>query len=91
MPKSKHRRKNKVRPRPRNVEGPVKKPPPSPTWVPATGATLLILGVIVILLGYLPAVGRWTSAHLPGLGSNWPLVGGFVLLTAGFGFLTRWR
>ena len=90
MPKSKHRRKNKTRPRPRNVEGPIKKPPPSPAWVPITGVTLLVLGIVIILLGYLPSISTRLQG-LWGLGNNWPLVGGFVLLTAGFGFLTQWR
>ncbi|MDX1658075.1 MAG: cell division protein CrgA, partial [Nitriliruptorales bacterium] len=65
-------------------------PEPSPTWVPATGASLLGLGVLVILLGYLKPVAEVTSAW-PGLQSNWPLVIGFVMLAAGFGFLTRWQ
>lgn len=90
MPESKHRRKGKRRPRPRDVAGPPSNPPPSPTWVPATGATLLVVGLLAILLGYIPAVTPLTS-NLPGLGQNWPLVIGFVLLVAGLGFLTRWR
>ncbi len=90
MPESKHRRKNKNRPRPRHVEEPVHKPTPSPTWVPATGVTLLIVGVLVIILGYVPAIQDLTTGWPP-LRSNWPLVGGFVLLSVGFGFLTRWR
>lgn len=90
MPESKHRRKNKRRPRPRNVDPPPKNPEPSPTWVPATGASLLGLGVLVILLGYLPVVQDFTR-ELPALGSNWTLVAGFVMLSVGFGFLTRWQ
>lgn len=90
MPESKHRRKNKTRPRPRHVEEPVHKPKPSPTWVPATGVTLLLVGVLVIILGYVPAVGERLVGRVP-LGSNLPLVVGFVLLSVGFGFLTRWR
>ncbi|MBW3619924.1 MAG: cell division protein CrgA [Actinobacteria bacterium] len=91
MPESKHRRKNKVRPRPRHVEEPVHKPKPSPTWVPATGVTLLLLGVLIIILGYIPSIGRWLTGLGVPLGSNLPLVLGFVLLSVGFGFLTRWR
>lgn len=90
MPESKHRRKGQVRPRPRSTAPPKKNPEPSPTWVPATGATLLVVGVVVILIGYLPITAQYT-ARLPLLGSNWPLVSGFVLLTVGFVFLTRWR
>ncbi|MBW3659719.1 MAG: cell division protein CrgA [Actinobacteria bacterium] len=90
MPESKHRRKNKVRPRPRHVEEPVHKPQPSPTWVPATGVTLLLVGVLIIILGYIPAVADRLGGSVP-LGSNLPLVVGFVLLSIGFGFLTRWR
>lgn len=90
MPKSKHRRKNRNRPRPRQVERPEPKPPPSPTWVPATGASLLGLGVLVILVGYLPAVSTFTDGWWA-LGRNWPLVIGFVVIAAGFGLLTRWR
>lgn len=92
MPESKHRRKNKTRPRPRNVAGPKKNPEPSPPWVPVVGVSLLVAGVLVILLGYLPVVqeitANWTWL---GLGQNWTLVIGFIMLTAGFGFLTRWQ
>jgi hypothetical protein len=90
MPESKHRRKNRTRPRPRHVEPPQRRPTPSPTWVPATAVTLLVVGVVVIIVGYLDPVQEATR-NLPALQSNWPLVGGFVLLTVGFGFLTRWR
>lgn len=91
MPESKHRRKNKTRPRPRHVEEPVRRPTPSPTWVPATGVTLLLVGVLVIILGYIPVIGNWVARLGVPLGSNLPLVVGFVLLAVGFGFLTRWR
>lgn len=91
MPESKHRRKNKRRRRPRH-EAPQKAPEPSPPWVPRLGVGLLLVGVVVILLGYVPAVrtAGWVQA-LPWIGANWTLVGGFVLLTAGFGVLTQWR
>ena len=92
MPKSKHRRKNKNRKRPRHMTPPPSKPEPSPPWVPRTGVGLLLVGVVVILLGYVPAVrASSTLARLPWLGANWTLVFGFLLLTAGFGVLTRWR
>lgn len=90
MPESKHRRKNKNRPRPRHVEAPVRKPEPSPSWVPVTGVTLLVLGVVIIIIGYIDPVQRLTAGWPP-FQSNWPLVAGFVLLSAGFGFMTRWR
>jgi hypothetical protein len=90
MPKSKHSRGGKKRPRQYETHAPETKPAPSPTWVPATGATLLVLGVVVILLGYLPGVQDITRS-IPFLGTNTGLVAGFVLLIAGFGFLTRWR
>lgn len=90
MPESKHRRKGRQRPRPSRNEVPEPNPEPSPTWVPATGVTLLVVGVLVILLGYLPPVSE-AMAGWPLLSSNWGLVGGFVLIVAGFGFLTRWQ
>lgn len=90
MPESKHRRKNKNRPRPRQMAPVEAKPKPSPTWVPATGASLLGVGVLIIIVGYLPVVSDFTSGWWA-LGSSWPLVIGFVLLSAGFGLLTRWR
>jgi hypothetical protein len=90
MPKSKHSRGGRKRPRQYETHAPETKPQPSPTWVPATGASLLVLGVIVILLGYLPGVQDITR-NIPGLGTNTGLVAGFIILIAGFGFLTRWR
>ena len=90
MPESKHRRGGKPRPREHQTHAPEKKPPPSPPWVPATGAGLLVLGVVIILVGYLPQVSD-LMAGWPWLGANWGLVGGFVVLAVGFGFLTRWR
>ena len=91
MPESKHRRKNKNRKRPRH-QAPPKNPTPSPPWVPRLGVGLLLLGVVLILLGYVPAIRQSSViAGLPWIGANWTLVGGFVLLTAGFGVLTRWR
>ena len=90
MPESKHRRGGKVRQRSYQTHEPEKKPAPSPTWVPATAVTLLVVGVLVILIGYLPGVSS-AMRNWIWLGSNWGLVGGFLLLTIGFGFLTRWR
>lgn len=90
MPESKHRRKNKSRKR-KHQKRPVKNPEPSPPWVPRVGVGLLLVGVLVILLGYVPAVRQSFIGDLPLLGANWSLVGGFILLTAGFGVLTQWR
>lgn len=90
MPKSKHRRKGRPRPRAHETAPPPKNPTPSPTWVPATGVGLLVGGVLIILLGYLPPINEAISTW-PGLGGNWGLVVGFVLLAVGFGFLTRWQ
>jgi hypothetical protein len=90
MPKSKHRRKGKARPRAYQTSPPVKNPTPSPPWVPVASTVLLVSGVLVILIGYLPPVSD-RLAFLPLLGSNWALVLGFLLLATGFVFLTRWR
>lgn len=90
MPESKHRRKNKTRKRPRHVTPKQSAPPPSPAWVPRLGVALLAVGVVVIVLGYVPVVQESLSG-LPVLAGNWTLVVGFVMLTAGFGVLTRWR
>lgn len=90
MPQSKHRRKGRQRPRAYQTSPPPKNPTPSPSWVPATGVALLVAGVVVILVGYLPVINRITSSW-PWFGPNWGLVAGFLLLSVGFGFLTRWR
>jgi len=90
MPKSKHRRKGRARPRAYQTRPPERNPEPSPRWVPATGAGLLVGGVLVILIGYLPGASA-AMAGWPPFGSNWGLVVGFVMLAVGFGFLTRWR
>jgi hypothetical protein len=91
MPESKHRRHGKVRKREYQTHAPEKKPAPSPEWVPRVGVGLLVAGLIVIIVGYLPVVIENVTGGLPVLGSNWSLVGGFILLIAGFAFLTRWR
>ncbi|MFT5223233.1 MAG: hypothetical protein ACI867_001547 [Glaciecola sp.] len=91
MPKSKHRRNNKNRPRKNSVKHtPVKNPTPSPEWVPRVGVGLIAVGIVVILLGYLPGVSD-LIASWPVFHQNWSLVGGFALLAGGFGFLTRWQ
>ncbi len=90
MPKSKHRRHGRSRPRAHQTHAPERRPNPSPSWVPTTGGLLLVVGVAVILLGYLPAVQDVTSTWIwPG--GNWGLLLGFALLSGGFAILTRWR
>ncbi|MFP4149149.1 MAG: cell division protein CrgA [Nitriliruptoraceae bacterium] len=90
MPKSKHRRGGRTRPRAHQTHAPDRKPDPSPTWVPRLGAALLVAGVAIILLGYLPGVQSVTSTWIwPG--SNWGLLVGFLVLSGGLGVLTRWR
>jgi hypothetical protein len=88
MPESKHRRGGKNRPREHETHAPEKKPAPSAPWVPVVGTSLLVVGVLIILAGYL--FSDLTRA-VPVTGPNTGLVVGFVLLTVGFGFLTRWR
>ncbi|MDX1510967.1 MAG: cell division protein CrgA [Nitriliruptorales bacterium] len=90
MPKSKHRRKGKHRPRPRQVEPQKVNPPPSAPWVGPTGAGSLVVGVLVIIVGYLEPVTDFTGSW-PWLGPNWLLVVGFLVITFGFLLLTRWR
>ncbi|HSK22205.1 MAG TPA: cell division protein CrgA [Egicoccus sp.] len=90
MPQSKHRRKGRNRPRAYQTAPPARNPTPSPPWVPRVGVALLVAGVAVILLSYLPEVSEWIGT-IPPFGGNWGLVVGFVLLLTGFGFLIRWR
>lgn len=90
MPKSKHRRKGKARPRAYQTTPPVKNPDPAPSWIPATGVGLLVGGVVIIILGYLPAVAD-AVATWPPLGPNNFLILGFLVMIAGFVVLTRWR
>jgi len=55
----------------------------SPRWVPAMMAILLVLGAAVILLNYVNV--------LPGSVTNWYLLAGLGLITAGFITATQWR
>ena len=55
----------------------------SPRWVPALMAILLVLGAAVILLNYVNV--------LPGSVTNWYLLAGLGLITAGFITATQWR
>ena len=90
MPESKHRRKNKNRPRERHVVPPPPKRVASPDWVPRLGVGLLGAGVLIIILGYVPPVAEALQG-LPQFGANWTLIIGFVLLIGGFAVLTRWE
>jgi small-conductance mechanosensitive channel len=81
VPESRHRRKGKTRPRPQQAAGPPVNPEPSPRWVPAVGIGLIVLGVIVVIVNYIPGL----------IESNLVLLVGFGLLAVGFGFLTKWR
>lgn len=56
----------------------------SPRWVPVVMAILLVGGMVTIIANYLNL--------LPGPeASNWYLLGGLGLITAGFIVATRWR
>ncbi|CAA9235076.1 MAG: hypothetical protein AVDCRST_MAG50-1388 [uncultured Acidimicrobiales bacterium] len=56
----------------------------SPRWVPIVMGALLVIGMLMIVLNYLNL--------LPGLDpSNWYLLAGLALITAGFVVATRWR
>jgi Cell division protein CrgA len=55
----------------------------SPRWVPALMGILLLLGAAVILLNYVNI--------LPGSVTNWYLLAGLGLITAGFITATQWR
>lgn len=90
MPKSKHRRGGRNRPREFETHAPEKLPDPSPSWVPVTGVSLLVVGLLTILIGYLPAANELTADWV-WFGSNWGLVAGFLLLAGGLGFLMKWR
>lgn len=88
MPKSKHRRKGRARPRAYETKPPEHKPAPSPPWLAPTAAGLLVGGVVVILVGQ--TLGGFMRGW-PLLGQNWGLVAGFMLLITGFLLLIRWR
>lgn len=90
MPKSKHRRKGRNRPRAHQTRPPEHRADPSPRWVPLTSLGLLAGGVAIIILGYLPVVADATATWPP-LGPNNFLILGFLVMIAGFVVLTRWR
>jgi VIT1/CCC1 family predicted Fe2+/Mn2+ transporter len=55
----------------------------SPRWVPALMGAFLVLGALIILLNYVNL--------LPGSVTNWYLLVGLALITAGFVTATQWR
>ena len=55
----------------------------SPVWVPAVMFTCLLLGVAIIVVNYLDV--------LPGGTTNWYLLVGLGLITAGFLTATQYR
>jgi hypothetical protein len=55
----------------------------SPVWVPVLMGTFLLLGGLIILLNYVNV--------LPGSVTNWYLLAGLALITAGFVTATQWR
>lgn len=89
MPESTHNRKGKRRPRPTREAPPPVNPTPSAEWVPRMGVALLVIGLLVIIGGYV-GLGDLT-ADWPLLGANWPLALGFVALLGGFWTLTKWQ
>ncbi|HEV7886353.1 MAG TPA: cell division protein CrgA [Acidimicrobiales bacterium] len=58
----------------------------SPTWVPVLMLTFLILGMLVIIMNYLPGAGV-----LPGDSNNWYLLLGLGLITMGFITATKYH
>jgi Cell division protein CrgA len=55
----------------------------SPRWVPVLMGGFLLVGAAVILLNYVNV--------LPGSVTNWYLLAGLALITAGFVTATQWR
>jgi hypothetical protein len=55
------------------------------------GTGLLVLGLVIILAGYLVTPLQELTSGWPVLQQNWPLAIGFTCLIAGFGVLTQWR
>ena len=77
MPESK-RRKPKQRPQPR-AAATAKSKEPSPTWYVAVMAGLMVVGVILVLLRFILDMEQWV------------LLGGLVLIAAGFLMTTNYR
>lgn len=58
----------------------------SPTWVPVLMLTFFVLGMIIIIVNYLPG-----AAFLPGDSNNWYLLTGLGLITLGFITATKYH
>lgn len=59
---------------------------PSPPWVPAAGAALIVLGILWLVLFYT------SDAQLPvAAWGYWNLAVGFGAMVASLAVLTRWR
>lgn len=58
----------------------------SPMWVPVLMLTFFVLGMLVIILNYLPG-----AVLLPGDSNNWYLMLGLGLITLGFITATKYR
>ena len=69
--------------RSRYTPPPPKKAAPSPLWVPVVMATLLLVGLLVVLTNYL--------GMLPGEQENRYLLLGLGLITGGFVLATTYR
>jgi len=69
--------------RSRYTPPPPKKAAPSPLWVPVVMATLLVVGLVVVLTNYL--------GMLPGEQENRYLLLGLGLITSGFVLATTYR
>jgi hypothetical protein len=76
MPQSKSKRSRYTPP-------PAKKAPPSPLWYGVAIATLLALGLLVVVTNYL--------GLLPGEAENRYLILGLVLISGGFMMATGYR
>lgn len=58
----------------------------SPTWVPVLMLTFFVLGMLIIIINYLPG-----AAFLPGDSNNWYLLTGLGLITLGFITATKYH
>lgn len=89
MPKSHVRKKKVYTPpadiRPTAVTGAAAKRP-SPTWLPATAVSLIVVGIGWLVVYYL------SNGQYPVLSwGYWNLAIGFVAMIAALGLLSRWR
>ncbi len=69
--------------RSRYTPPPPKKAPPSSLWVPVVMATMMLVGLVVVLANYLGV--------LPGDQQNSYLLLGLLLITGGFVLATTYR